>query len=138
MIGSTPRARTARAADAPAIPAPIITTERVGVGGAVPGSLASNLSRLRPNPGFFSTANPAACSPLRTSPATVKVAALAPGAERCATRLITCGVHMSGLSAGENPSRNQASARPPQASNASITPMTPTSNTTRPPPHIRL
>ena len=41
---------------------------------------ASSRSRFLPKPGFFSTAKPAASSPRRTSPATVKVAARAPGA----------------------------------------------------------
>ena len=121
---SPPRARTARAAEAPAIPAPTMATRRGGMSCAWPGRRASSRSRLRPKPGRLSTAKPAAVSPRRTWPATVNVAARAPGAERAATRARTAWVHIPGFRAGANPSRNQASARPLQPSSAGSTSMT--------------
>ncbi len=85
-----------------------------GAGGA-PGKSASSRSFLRPKPGRLSTRKPAAAEPRRTAPATVKVAARAPGALRAATAARISSRHMAGFRAGEKPSRNQASAAPSQA-----------------------
>ena len=118
--GSTPRRRRARTTDAPAIPAPITATPPGSAGSRpCPGKMASRRSRFRPWPGARRTSKPAADRPRRTWPATVKVAARAPGADRAATPCSTSSRQISGLRAGAKPSRNQASARPLQADRAS-------------------
>ena len=117
-VTRAPSAIRARATAAPAIPAPITATWRGRSVGASPAMRASSRSRFLPWPGFFSTVKPCSARPRRTAPATVKVASRAPGLERAATRARISGDHMPGFSAGENPSRNQASAGPDHWSSA--------------------
>ncbi len=121
-VQETPCRSRARTREAPATPAPItIARCEAWAWGGEPGRRASRRSRLAPKPGRFSTAKPAAAKARRTGPATVKVAARAPGALSAPTPASTSSRHICGFFAGAKPSRNQASARPPPRARASPT-----------------
>jgi len=70
----------------------------------------TSISRLEPNPGTFSTANPAPASAARTGAATLQVASVAPGAASRPRWRRRRGSHICGFFAGAKPSRKIASA----------------------------
>ena len=118
-----PRSRKARAAHAPATPAPTMAMRCGGIGAGARSAVnrASRRSFLRPCPVTFATSKPSSLSVRRTCPATVYVAARAPGAHIRATCVRTSGVHIAGFFAGAKPSRNHASAAPLACGSVSAT-----------------